>query len=141
MASKRNKIDPEVVAAALSRDLDGVFVVERLETQLRPFDGDVVVDLRLRIPHKALVIGPMFDQEAWPTLGRALAHVGRKQLEEEGAILPSPAPTPDKSIKCPECGLVSFHPDDVANEYCSKCHKYHKDMDDAAVRFSKLELE
>lgn len=29
------------------------------------------------------------------------------------------------AIECLVCGLVSHHPDDVANLYCGACHAYH----------------
>jgi len=32
-----------------------------------------------------------------------------------------------KSIKCLACGLTSYHPEDVRNRYCGKCHVFHED--------------
>lgn len=26
------------------------------------------------------------------------------------------------SFTCPRCGRTSYHPDDVANNYCGNCH-------------------
>lgn len=28
------------------------------------------------------------------------------------------------SYKCPYCGMVSYHPDDIKNQYCGACHKF-----------------
>ncbi|KKM93620.1 hypothetical protein LCGC14_1206510 [marine sediment metagenome] len=25
---------------------------------------------------------------------------------------------------CPNCGMVSHHPDDISHQYCGNCHKY-----------------
>jgi hypothetical protein len=30
-------------------------------------------------------------------------------------------------IRCLHCGLKSFHPDDVKNRYCGKCHVFHEE--------------
>jgi len=30
------------------------------------------------------------------------------------------------SFTCPDCGLTSYNPNDVANGYCGHCHKYLK---------------
>jgi hypothetical protein len=27
-------------------------------------------------------------------------------------------------FQCPKCGAVSYHPDDLKNGYCGKCHEY-----------------
>jgi len=29
-------------------------------------------------------------------------------------------------IKCLQCGLTSWHSEDVKNKYCGKCHKFHR---------------
>lgn len=34
-----------------------------------------------------------------------------------------------KSITCHKCGNTSQNPDDVKNEYCGFCHKFHDMMD------------
>lgn len=31
---------------------------------------------------------------------------------------------PVLSITCPACGATSYHPDDVANGYCGRCHAF-----------------
>jgi len=31
------------------------------------------------------------------------------------------------SITCLRCGLSSFHPTDVAEKYCGRCHVFHED--------------
>ena len=36
--------------------------------------------------------------------------------------------TAQKSIKCPQCGMVSYNPNDVEERYCGNCHEYHDDM-------------
>ena len=28
-------------------------------------------------------------------------------------------------IKCLDCGMTSYHPDDIKNIYCGNCHKFH----------------
>jgi hypothetical protein len=33
----------------------------------------------------------------------------------------------DLSITCFQCGLISFHPEDVHNRYCGNCHVFHGD--------------
>lgn len=33
-----------------------------------------------------------------------------------------------KAIKCCVCGLTSYHPEDVGNRYCGKCHVFHDDI-------------
>jgi len=35
-----------------------------------------------------------------------------------------------KSITCHTCGLTSYHPKDVEQRYCGKCHKFHDDEAD-----------
>lgn len=32
------------------------------------------------------------------------------------------------AIRCKGCGLVSHHPDDVAQRYCAFCHVFHNDI-------------
>jgi len=32
------------------------------------------------------------------------------------------------SIRCPRCGRVSYHPEDVRQRYCGACHAFHADM-------------
>jgi hypothetical protein len=31
------------------------------------------------------------------------------------------------SIRCPFCGIVSYHPQDIATRYCGACHAFHDD--------------
>lgn len=31
---------------------------------------------------------------------------------------------PQNSFTCPICGMTSFNPSDVANEYCGNCHDF-----------------
>lgn len=31
-------------------------------------------------------------------------------------------------IKCLRCGMTSFHPIDIANRYCGRCHIFHEDL-------------
>lgn len=28
------------------------------------------------------------------------------------------------SFTCPECGAVSYHPQDIAHGYCGRCHRF-----------------
>jgi protein-arginine kinase activator protein McsA len=30
----------------------------------------------------------------------------------------------DESITCPECGMTSYNPNDVAEGYCGNCHAF-----------------
>jgi len=32
-----------------------------------------------------------------------------------------------RAIKCLICGMVSHNPNDVAQRYCGKCHRFHED--------------
>jgi hypothetical protein len=34
-----------------------------------------------------------------------------------------------QAIKCLDCGLISFHPDDVQYRYCGHCHEFHEFKD------------
>ncbi|KKM23194.1 hypothetical protein LCGC14_1617650 [marine sediment metagenome] len=38
-----------------------------------------------------------------------------------------------ESYTCPECGMTSYHPEDVKHEYCANCHKTKRELD-----FSKM---
>ena len=29
------------------------------------------------------------------------------------------------SITCPKCGKTSYHPRDIAENYCGNCHEFH----------------
>lgn len=42
-------------------------------------------------------------------------------------------PKPETRIRCPQCGFVSYHPEDIKNKYCAHCHQFHESMnlDDA----------
>lgn len=31
-------------------------------------------------------------------------------------------------ITCPQCGMTSYHPEDVRHKYCGNCHEFHEDM-------------
>lgn len=31
-----------------------------------------------------------------------------------------------ETFQCPKCGMVSGHPEDIANNYCGKCHEFVK---------------
>ena len=31
-------------------------------------------------------------------------------------------------IRCLLCGLRSYHPEDIANLYCGRCHIFHEDL-------------
>lgn len=32
------------------------------------------------------------------------------------------------SITCPQCGRVSYNPNDIEQRYCGNCHQYHDQM-------------
>ncbi|HEV8189489.1 MAG TPA: hypothetical protein VGP83_17170 [Pyrinomonadaceae bacterium] len=32
-------------------------------------------------------------------------------------------------IKCPHCGMISYHPQDIAHRYCGNCHRFHDDIE------------
>lgn len=38
-----------------------------------------------------------------------------------------------ESYTCPNCGMTSYHPEDVKHEYCDNCHKTRRELD-----FSKM---
>lgn len=33
------------------------------------------------------------------------------------------------SITCPQCGMVSYNPNDISNRYCGNCHLFHDQME------------
>ena len=35
-----------------------------------------------------------------------------------------------KAIKCLICNMTSWHPQDIENKYCGKCHKFHSVLKD-----------
>ncbi len=43
--------------------------------------------------------------------------------------LPRPPGYVRDHIRCPQCGLVSWNPQDVHYQYCGNCHQYHIDME------------
>jgi hypothetical protein len=38
-----------------------------------------------------------------------------------------PAQEPRPSVTCPDCGLTSCHPEDVASRYCGSCRWWTSD--------------
>lgn len=32
------------------------------------------------------------------------------------------------SIQCPQCKMISYHPDDIDNKYCGNCKEFHEHM-------------
>jgi Zn finger protein HypA/HybF involved in hydrogenase expression len=32
------------------------------------------------------------------------------------------------SITCPRCSLTSYHPKDISERYCGRCHAWHDDI-------------
>ena len=44
-------------------------------------------------------------------------------------------------IFCPQCGMVSYNPYDIANKYCGKCHQFHQDMPRLATETDRALLE
>jgi len=32
----------------------------------------------------------------------------------------------EKSIICPKCGMRSYNPNDIENQYCGNCHQFHE---------------
>jgi hypothetical protein len=38
-----------------------------------------------------------------------------------------PEPLPS-SITCPKCGMTSYHPKDIEEQYCGNCHQWHAEM-------------
>jgi ribosomal protein S27AE len=69
------------------------------------------------------------DDEWDHTIDRAQHYLGllimRLML---GQDLTGNPPLMPQSIKCPQCGLVSHHPQDIENKYCGNCHQFHADM-------------
>ena len=39
----------------------------------------------------------------------------------------------EPSITCNACGSRSYHPDDVLNTYCGRCHKTHAHVTDFVI--------
>lgn len=39
------------------------------------------------------------------------------RARELGCVVPD-------SITCPECGMTSYHPEDVRQGYCGNCHEF-----------------
>lgn len=37
------------------------------------------------------------------------------------------------SFTCPICGLTTYHPMDVLNRYCDRCHVFHPDEPPTAL--------
>jgi hypothetical protein len=37
-------------------------------------------------------------------------------------------PRGEPSIVCPQCGLRSYNPNDIAERYCAQCHQFHNQM-------------
>jgi len=37
--------------------------------------------------------------------------------------------TKERSYTCPACGMVSYHPEDIRNEYCGNCHKTRQEVE------------
>jgi len=48
-------------------------------------------------------------------------------LSDESIILRHP------SIICPRCGLRSYHPRDIEEHYCGRCHDFHENMREATM--------
>lgn len=60
---------------------------------------------------------------------KAAAIQAATSIEEVKAILAAKIEPEDLgSITCPQCGAESFHPDDIENMYCSRCHMYYDEM-------------
>jgi hypothetical protein len=34
-----------------------------------------------------------------------------------------------KAITCLKCGATSYHPGDINNRYCARCHVFHEDIE------------
>lgn len=58
-----------------------------------------------------------------------------RDLDESCAFIQREGQT---GILCLDCGKVSFHPDDVAKQYCGFCHKFHDDPFPEEVQFDDV---
>ena len=38
------------------------------------------------------------------------------------------------NIKCLRCGVRSYHPKDIRERYCAKCHAFHDEPEGSAAR-------
>jgi len=41
-------------------------------------------------------------------------------------------------IKCPQCGRVSYHPQDEEHRFCGACNQFHDTMNENETRHSEL---
>lgn len=67
--------------------------------------------------------------EAWDTSGPLpddFRHMPTELLELHTYLIREGHDT--RSITCLHCGLTSYHPQDMENKYCGKCHIFHDDI-------------
>jgi len=43
-----------------------------------------------------------------------------------------------ESYTCPNCGMTSYHPDDVKNEYCGNCHKTKRELEMETIEHKRV---
>lgn len=70
-------------------------------------------------------------------IDRQELEASRKLLDEFHRLFP-PAPRgvaviKHPSIVCPRCGLRSYHPRDIEEQYCVSCHDFHENMREATM--------
>jgi len=41
-------------------------------------------------------------------------------------IIDAPDAAAGKAIKCLQCGMTSYNPNDVEHKYCGNCHIFHE---------------
>jgi hypothetical protein len=56
-------------------------------------------------------------------------HSGVYRKPGIGQLGPDDVTSGAMSIRCPRCGRVSHHPEDVRQRYCGNCHQFHDQMD------------
>lgn len=117
-----------VLGEALYLDTPGVLIGS----------GDCYIKL---LPDNTIVVGPAFNtetirivlQECYGTGGGSsspdlvqLTGASRPTLVEGLPMVTHRVSNDKSSILCLLCGMWSWHPEDVSNLYCGKCHKFHE---------------
>jgi len=83
-------------------------------------------DIRQSVENLISRLGPSvkvtIDHRTWLVSRHYIALHGLKGAEVESlGFQPF-------SIKCPQCGVTSYNPNDVKNRYCGNCHQFHEEM-------------
>jgi hypothetical protein len=88
------------------------------------------------------IIAELLDRAGNWVSGLALEDIGEdghaiaNTLWKVTAYLRNRAQPVIPSFTCPCCGAVSYHPNDVAESYCGKCHEWTGDPERSAPHFA-----